>query len=107
MIKETCPYPKWINNMISSTANFEQREDVFILLSFCDESWDFGIKASYFCKAFSGKKLVTVSQQECFGLERIGISPIIDWSPSLRYSSLKKHSRTVITEGGGGGGRLA
>ena len=28
--------------------------------------------------AFSGKKVVTVSQQECFGLERIGISPIID-----------------------------
>ena len=50
----------------------------FVLLNFCDESWGYGIKASYFFRAFSGKKLVTVSQQECFGLERIGISPIID-----------------------------
>ena len=48
-----------------------------------------GIKASYFFRAFSGKKVVTVSKQECFGLERIGISPIIDSldrSPYLRLS---------------------
>ena len=38
----------------------------------------FGIKASNFFRAFSGKKVVTVSKQECFGLERIGVSPIID-----------------------------
>ena len=48
------------------------------LLGFCDQSWGFGIKASYFFRAFSSKKVVTVSQQECFGLERTGISPIID-----------------------------
>ena len=36
------------------------------------------MKASHFFRAVSGKKGVTVSKQECFGLERIGISPIID-----------------------------
>ena len=35
-------------------------------------------KASYFFRALSGKKVVSVSKQECFGLERIGIFPIID-----------------------------
>ena len=29
-------------------------------------------------RAFSGNKVVTVSKQECFGLERIGIFPIVD-----------------------------
>ena len=56
------------------------------LLNFCDQRWRSGIKASYFCKTFSSKKVVTVSQQKCFGFERIGISPIIDRSPSLRFS---------------------
>ena len=45
---------------------------------------------SYFFRAFSGKKVVTVSKQECLGLERIGLSKIIDSldrSPSLRLSS--------------------
>ena len=40
-------------------------------------------------QAFSGKKVVTVSKQECFGLERIGIFPIIDnldRLPHLRLS---------------------
>ena len=60
----------------STLADFEQLP-VFVLLSFCDESWGFGIKASYFFMAFSGKKVVTVSQQEYFGLEQIGRSPII------------------------------
>ena len=45
------------------------------LLIFCDQSWGFGIKTSSFFRAFSGKKVVTVSQQECFGLGRTGISP--------------------------------
>ena len=49
-----------------TTANFEQRKGVFVLLSFCDESWGFRIKASYFFRAFSGKKMVAISQQECF-----------------------------------------
>ena len=39
------------------------------LLNFCYQSWGFGIKVSYFFRAFSSKKVVTVSQQECFGLE--------------------------------------
>ena len=59
------------------------------LPSFCDQCLGFGIKASYFFRAFSGKKVVIVSKQECFGLERMGISPIIDSldrSPSLRLS---------------------
>ena len=56
----------------STTANFEQRKGV---VCFDDKSWTFGIKAFYFFRTFSGKKLVTVSQQECFGLEEIGISP--------------------------------
>ena len=65
---------------ISTAVNFEQRKDMLVLLSFCDESWGFGIKACYFFRAFSGKKVVTVNQQECFGLEQIGksITPIID-----------------------------
>ena len=47
--------------------------------------------------AFSGKKLVIVSQQECFGFERIGTSPVIDKSHSLGFSlPLKKHNNTII-----------
>ena len=59
------------------------------LPSFCDQCYGFGIKASYFFRAFSGKKVVTVCKQECFGLERIGIFAVIDSldrSPYLRLS---------------------
>ena len=56
------------------------------LLNFCDQNLGFRIEASCFFRAFSGKKVVTISQEECFGLEGIRISPIIDWSPSLRFS---------------------
>ena len=58
------------------------------LPSFCDQCKGFGIKASYFFRAFSGKKMVTVSKQECFGLERIGIFPIIDSLDRLPYLRL-------------------
>ena len=58
--------------------NLSNTRMCLFLLDFCDQSWGFGIKASYFFRAFSSNKVVTVSQQECFGIERIGISPIID-----------------------------
>ena len=45
-------------------------------------------KSFYFFRAFSGKKVVTVSKQECFGLERIGIFPIIDSLDRLPYLRL-------------------
>ena len=49
----------------------------FVLLSFCDEDWGFGIKASYFFRAFSGKKLVTVSQQEWLDLNELGYPQLL------------------------------
>ena len=74
-------------------------------------------------RAFSGNKVVTVSKQECFGLERIGIFPIVDSLyrlPFLRLSlplkpgfhmivgdrsqSLGSFSSVVGTGGGGAGG---
>ena len=66
-----------------TTANFKQHKDALFLLDFCDPliwgfGWVSGIKASYFFRAFSSKKVATVSQQERCRLEQIGISPIID-----------------------------
>ena len=69
--------PKWINNPDQLHQTLSNARMCLFLLSFCDQSWGFGIKASYFFRAFSSKKMVTVSQQECFGLERIEISLII------------------------------
>ena len=60
-----------INSRDQQQQTLSNARVLFVFLSFCDESWSFGIKAPYFFRAFSGKKLVTVSQQECFGLERI------------------------------------
>ena len=38
-------------------------------LNFCDKSCGFEIKVPYFFRPFSSKKVVTVSQQDSFGLE--------------------------------------
>ena len=45
-------------------------------------------KSFYFFRAFSGKKVVMVSKQECFGLERIRIFPIVDSLNRLPYLRL-------------------
>ena len=54
--------------------NLSNARMCLFLLSFPDQSWGFGIKT------FPGPSQVgtSFSQQECLGLERIGISPIID-----------------------------
>ena len=74
--------------MINYSKILSNARMCLFLLSFCDwQSWGFGIKTSYFFRAFSGRKVVTLSQKECLGLERKGISPIIiDWSHSRRFS---------------------
>ena len=59
------------------------------------QSWGFEIKTSYFSGAFSGKKAVTGSQQYYFGLERIGISPATDCSPSLHFLYLFNNNKTT------------
>ena len=60
------------------------------------QSWGLE-KASYFFRAFSGKRVVTCSQQQYIGLERIRISPIIYWLPSLRFSwPLKKDHPWIL-----------
>ena len=104
-VKETSPSPKVNKQRDQLQQILSNARMCLFLLNFSDQSWGYGTKASYFFRAFSDRKLVTVCQQECFRFERIGISPIFYRSPSLRFSlplkppvnSIKNgHSRHIL-----------
>ena len=54
--------------------NLSNARMCLFLLSFCDQSWGFGIKASYFFRVLLGRKVVTTQSARVTN----GISPIID-----------------------------
>ena len=85
-LKKRHPLPKVDKQHDQLQQTLSNTRMCLFLLDFCDQSWGFGIKASYFLRAFSSKKVVTVSQQECFGLERIGISSLIDHAHCVLFS---------------------